>query len=303
MKLLTQARSLALYGKCDEEIRSVTKEEVKELGKKDFRILHEIMVGPHVGLALVALQNAGFFDWLIPEIQESLDLKSSKQFKEIWPHTIRVVSQTPARLNLRWAALFHDLGKAQSFSIKDNKVTFHHHEKISAKIFDKFTNKVHIFSTGQKTCIHFLVSNLGYAEGYEHEWTDSAVRRFAKEMDMYLEDLLTLSASDITTASPKKREKIVRRIDELKARIREIREKDSKHSGLPKGLGNEISLKLGIPIGPEIGAIRVILEDKISKGEILANKSFEYYIEYLKSNPMIFASSEKRVVETGNMSV
>lgn len=284
MKLLTQAKSLALYGKCDEEILPVTKEEVKELSKKDLRVLHEIMIGPHVGLALVALQRANFFDWLIPEIQESLDLKSSKQFKEIWPHTIRVVSQTPPKLNLRWAALFHDLGKAQSFSIKDNKVTFHHHEKISAKIFDKFANKVYIFGAGQKSCIHFLVSNLGYAEGYEHEWTDSAVRRFAKEMDMYLEDLLTLSASDITTASPKKREKIVRRIDELKSRIKEIREKDAKHSGLPKGLGNEISLKLGIPIGPEIGSIRVILEEKISKGEILPDEDFDYYIKYLKKN-------------------
>lgn len=301
MKLLTQARSLALYGKCDEEIKSVTKEEVKELSKKDLQILHEIMVGPHIGLALVVLQRAGFFDWLIPEIQESLDLKSSKQFKEIWPHTIRVVSQTPPKLNLRWAALFHDLGKAQSFSIKDNKVTFHHHEKISAKIFNKFANKVQIFGSGQKSCIHFLVSNLGYAEGYESEWTDSAVRRFAKEMDMYLEDLLTLSESDITTASPKKREKIVKRIGELKARIKEIKEKDAKQSGLPKGLGNEISLKLGIPIGPEIGSIRVLLENKISKGELLSNECFDYYIEYLKSNYKIFASSEKRVVETGNI--
>lgn len=287
MKLLAQARALALYGKCDEEIRSVTKEEVKELGKKDFKILHEIMVGPHVGLALVALQNAGFFDWLIPEIRESLDLKSSKQFKEIWPHTIRVVSQTPARLNLRWAALFHDLGKAQAFSIKDNKVTFHHHEKISAKIFNIFTKKAHIFSSGQKSCIHFLVSNLGYAEGYESEWTDSAVRRFSKEMDGYLEDLLTLSESDITTASPKKREKIVRRISELRSRIKEIKEKDSVQSTLPKGLGNEISIQLGIPIGPEIGAIRTFLEAKISSGELLANESFEYYIQYLKTNPTI----------------
>ncbi len=303
MKLLTQARSLALYGRCDEEIKTVTKEEVKEIGKKDFKVLHEIMVGPHVGLALVALQNAGFFEYLIPEIQESLNLKSSKQFKEIWPHTIRVVSQTPAKLNLRWAALFHDLGKAQSFSIKDNKVTFHHHEKISAKIFDKFVKRVHIFSAGQKSCIHFLVSNLGYAEGYESEWTDSAVRRFAKEMDVYLDDLLTLSESDITTASPKKREKIKRRISELRSRIKEIKEKDAKQAVLPKGLGNEISIQLGIPIGPEIGNLRIILEDKIAKNELLANQSFEYYIDHLRGNSITHVSLEKRVVETGNMSV
>lgn len=284
MKLLQQTRQLALHGRCDEEIKLVTREQVMGLNKRDFSILHEIMVGPHVGLALVALQNAGFFEWLIPEVRKSLELKSYKSFKEIWPHTIRVVQQAPAKLSVRWAALFHDLGKAQSFEVKDGKVTFHHHEKISAKIFDKFAKKTRIFTDGQRHCIHFLVSNLGYVESYENEWTDSAVRRFNKEMGIYLDDLLTLSRSDITTANQKKRDRILRRIDTLKARIQEIVEKDSKKSGLPKGLGNEISAQLGIPIGPEIGDIRKDLELKIENGQLKADEEFEYYIHYLKEN-------------------
>lgn len=283
LKLLRQARELALKGMCNEEICPITNEEVKELNKKQLEILHEIIVGPQVSLALHALQNAGFFNYLIPEIQESMELRSSKQFKEIWPHTLKVVNQTPPKLALRWAALFHDLGKAQAFSVKNGKVTFHHHEKISAKIFDRFTKRAHIFGKGQKSCIHFLVSNLGYAEGYENDWTDSAVRRFAREMDIYLDDLLTLSSADITTANPKKREKILRRIQELKLRITDIREKDAKsQSLLPKGLGNIISEELGIPIGPEIGQIRKDLENKIESGELFPNKDFRYYIEYLR---------------------
>lgn len=284
MKLLYQAKQIALTGTCEDEIKPVTKEEVKALTKNDLEVLHKIMVAPHVSLALHTLQRAGFFDWLLPEIQEGLDLKNSKQFKEIWPHTLRVVSQTPPKLALRWAALFHDLGKAQAFSVKKGKVTFHHHEKISAKIFDKFAKRAKIFGKGQKSCIHFLVSNLGYAEGYEHDWTDSAVRRFAREMDIYLDDLLILSEADITTGNPKKREKILRRICELKDRIAEIREKDAKQGILPKGLGNIIAEELGIPIGPEIGEIRKALESKIEAGELLPNEEFNYYITYLKEN-------------------
>lgn len=284
MKLLKQVKTLALYGKCDEEIISINKEDIKELSNKDLKILHDIMLGPHVGLALVVLQNSGFFDLFIPEIRDSLELKSSKKFKEIWPHTIRVVSQTPAKLNLRWAALFHDLGKAQAFSIIDDKVTFYHHEKISAKIFNVFTKKVHIFSPGQRSCIYFLISNLGYAEGYDHDWTDSAVRRFAKETNIYLDDLLILSESDITTQNLKNKQKIIKRIKELKERIKLIKERDAKVPNLPKGIGNEISLQLNIPIGPKIGIIRNILEDKILKGEILPKESFDYYIKYLKNN-------------------
>lgn len=284
MKLLKQARQLALRGRCDEEIKPVTKEQVKDLGKRDLSILHEIMVGPHVGMALVALQRAGFFEWLIPEVRKSLELKSSKHFKEIWPHTIRVVQQTPAKLTLRWAALFHDLGKAQAFEIKDGKVTFHHHEHISAKIFDMFAKKTRIFTQGQRDCIYFLVNNLGRSESYEAEWTDSAVRRFNKEMGIYLDDLLTLSQADITTANQKKKDRIFRQIDELKARIQEVIKADSKKSGLPKGLGNEISTQLGIPIGPEIGKIRLDLESKVESGELAPNEEVGYYIQYLKAN-------------------
>jgi putative nucleotidyltransferase with HDIG domain len=147
----------------------------------------------------------------VPEIQDGLDLKSSKSFKEIWPHTIRVVGQAPPHLNVRWAALFHDLGKAQAFEIKNNKVTFYNHEFISSRIFSGFALYTGIFSGGQRRAIRFLISHLGYVENYSAQWTDSAVRRFDKEIGIYLDDLLTLSEADITTGRPENRRKILGR--------------------------------------------------------------------------------------------
>jgi len=267
-----------------EEILHVTKEEVATLNAEDLSVLHSIMIGPHVSLALAVLQRIGFFADLIPEIQAGLDLKSSKHFKEIWPHTIRVVGQTPPNINVRWAALFHDLGKAQAFDIKSNKVTFHHHEHISAVIFDKFAKRTGIFSSGQRRSIRFLVANLGYVEAYESTWTDTAVRRFDKEVGIFLDDLLTLSEADITTSKPENKRRILRRIQELKDRIADIREKDSKQCLLPKGLGNAIADNLGIPLGPKIGQLRKELEGKVERGELSANEDITYYIDYLKTS-------------------
>jgi len=281
MIFLDQMHKLATTGRSG-EIKPVTKEEVHSLGKEDLLVLHRILVAPHVALALMGMQRAGFFLDLIPEIQESLALKSSKHFKEIWPHTLRVINQTPPTLTLRWSALFHDLGKAKAFSIKNDKVTFHHHEKISAKIFNSFAKETKIFSPGQKNCIYCLVSNLGYIEGYDNSWTDSAVRRFAKEIGPYLNDLLILSEADITTANPQRRSKIINKINNLRQRISDIAVQDAKRSGLPKGLGNEISEALGIPIGPRIGELRNILETKIESGELLPDREFQYYIGYLR---------------------
>jgi len=284
MKLLDQAKRMAQRGRLNEELKNVTQDEVKALTKEDLEALHDIMVAPHVGLALVALQKTGFFDYLIPEIKESIELKSSKQFKEIWPHTIRVIHQTPPKLSLRWAALFHDLGKAQSFVVRGGKVTFYNHEKLSAKIFDRFARRAKIFSRGQRGCIHFLVSNLGYVESYENNWTDSAVRRFGKEAGIFLDDLLTLSSADITTANPKKKDKILRRIEVLRTRICKIQEADAKVPPLPKGLGYEIIKSFGLSPGPYVGTIMKELESKIEGGELNAHENFEYYIKHLKDS-------------------
>ncbi|MCK9567871.1 HDIG domain-containing protein [Candidatus Pacearchaeota archaeon] len=281
--ILDHIRQIA-HSNYSEEISNVTNEEVDALSQKDLLVLHSIMIGPHVSLALAVLQRIGFFADLIPEIQAGLDLQSSKHFKEIWPHTIRVVGQTPPVLNVRWAALFHDLGKAKAFEIKNNKVTFHNHEHISAGIFNQFSKRTGIFSSGQRRSIRFLIANLGYMEAYESNWTDTAVRRLDKEVGIFLEDLLTLSESDITTSKPENRRRILRRIQELRDRIKDIREKDSKQCPLPKGLGSAIVDNLGIPLGPRIGQLRKELEEKIDRGELFANETITYYIEHLRKS-------------------
>lgn len=287
MELLKQAQQLALTGACDGEIKPVTTKEVQALGTQ-LKVLHGIMRGPHVGMALVALQRAGFFEYLIPEIRDSLELKASLHFKKIWPHTIRVVSQTPPVTILRWAALFHDLGKARAFSVKNEKVTFHNHEKISANIFYKFARRSRIFNQNQRDRIHFLVENLGYVESYSSDWTDSAVRRFGKDIGTHVDDILILSSADITTSNKTKRQEILNSINELKERLRKIQEMDAKQNPLPKGLGNVIAKEFDLPFGPKIGNIKRELENRIASNELSSNEDIEYYIEYLKKNQVDF---------------
>jgi poly(A) polymerase len=259
--------------------------KVGEVDFDDMKLLHKIMVQPHVGLALHVMERAGFFNELIPEVNDSQNIKTQKKFKKIWPHTIEVVSQADPKLEVRWAALFHDLGKATAFSIKNNKVTFWGHEKISAKIFNRFAKDTGIFSHYQRNKIYFLVSNLDHVEAYLPSWTDSAVRRFDKEMGSHLDDILLLSRADITTKNPKRKAKIINQIVELKERILKVREIDENaREKLPKGLGQKISEELSVPLGPQIGNMRKFLEGKIESSEISEGQDFMYYIQYLKEN-------------------
>jgi poly(A) polymerase len=141
-----------------------------------------------------------------------------------------------------------------------------------------------IFNKEDRDKIHFLIKNLGYIEAYEKSWTDSAVRRFAKEIGPYLNDLLILSQADITTKYQAKKDKILNRIKDLKLRIDKITKEDSEKNVLPKGIGQTISEEFNIPLGPEIGKIRTFLENKIKNNEILPKQDINFYISLLKEN-------------------
>jgi poly(A) polymerase len=275
MSFLSLIKKLAISGEAS-SIPMFSKDDVKTMDHKELCKLHDVVLAPHASLALAVLQNSGFFSFFIPEIDISLNLISDKEFKQIWPHTLKVVNQTPNDLCLRWAALFHDLGKAEVFEIIDNKVTFHGHEIISAKIFNRFSKRTMIFNKEDRDKIHFLIKNLGYIEAYEKSWTDSAVRRFAKEIGPYLNDLLILSQADITTKYQAKKDKILNRIKDLKLRIDKITKEDSEKNVLPKGIGQTISEEFNIPLGPEIGKIRTFLENKIKNNEILPKQDINF---------------------------
>jgi poly(A) polymerase len=119
------------------------------------------------------------------------------------------------------------------------------------------------------------------ASQYDGTWTDSAVRRFAKEMGDCLTDLFDLSRADITTKRPERRRKGLESISELAERVRRVREMDAKVPPLPKGLGTAISERFGIAPSPKLGEIMKALKDKVDGGELEAQREVEYYLEFI----------------------
>ena len=58
---------------------------------------------------------------------------------------------------------------------------------------------------------------------YRMGWTDSAVRRFVRDAGDLLDELIVLTRCDCTTRNEKKAVALSRRMDELEARIAELR--------------------------------------------------------------------------------
>src|SRR5690606_11028569 len=84
------------------------------------------------------LEETGVLAQLYPEVAAMVGVGGGGSgHKDLWWHTKCVVGQAAPIRAVRWAALFHDVGKVDTFSRASGKVTFHGHELLSARLFDQ----------------------------------------------------------------------------------------------------------------------------------------------------------------------
>jgi poly(A) polymerase len=250
--------------------------------------LDRIVMGADPELGLDALLACGGLDALFPEVHAMVGFGDGEwRHKDVWKHTKQVVRQAAPRLEVRWAALFHDIGKVKTRSISpEGKVHFLGHAEVGTRMFEKIDRRVPLFAVepGLKETVHFLILHHLRANQYEPTWTDSAVRRFARELGAHLEDLLCLARADITTKRPEKRRRGLGQIEELAERIRKLAEEDARVPALPSGLGNAIVSAFGLPPSPKIGEVKRILESAVAEGEIAPQQSVEAYVAFVQAH-------------------
>jgi len=116
------------------------------------------------------------------------------------------------------------------------------------------------------------------ASQYDGKWTDSAVRRFAREIGPSLDNLLCLSRADITTKRPEKKRRGIAQIDDLAERISTLAAEDAVQPLLPTGVGNEIMVAFKLPPSRLIGDIKRALEAAVEAGEIEGRLESEAYV-------------------------
>ncbi|HWQ89993.1 MAG TPA: CCA tRNA nucleotidyltransferase [Desulfitobacteriaceae bacterium] len=77
----------------------------------------KILLTDDVTCGIKLLDELGFFQLFLPELARLKGLTQNHYHtKDVWEHTLQVVSDTPPCLLIRLAALFHDLGKWETAS-------------------------------------------------------------------------------------------------------------------------------------------------------------------------------------------
>ncbi|KPK14576.1 MAG: hypothetical protein AMJ62_12770 [Myxococcales bacterium SG8_38] len=248
--------------------------------------MDRLLTSKHPEPGLDAIESVGCLDVWLPEVAAMVGFGDNEwRHKDVWKHTKQVVKQSVPRLEVRWGALLHDIGKPKTRRIDDQgNVTFHGHSEVGAAMFRKRVADRLGFEGALRERIHFLILHHLRAAQYEESWTDAAVRRFYKQMGDGLRDLLDLSRADITTKRPEKRRRGVRQISLLAKRIATLKEQDSKIAPLPKGLGTVLMEAFGIQPSRRLGDLMKQLEAAVEAGEIEAQKPAAYYIEHLAAH-------------------
>jgi poly(A) polymerase len=247
------------------------------------KLLDELMCSEHVSDGLELLLRFDVLYSLFPEISAMKSLGDGEgRHKDVWSHTLAVVSGVKPELDLRWGALLHDIGKVRTRRVTKGKVTFHNHDAVGARLVDSLQNRTNLFENDEallRTVRYLVLEHLRPA-GYNADWTDSAVRRLITECGdkRFFEKLMALSRADMTTKNDKKRASAMARSAELEKRVAEVVALDNAPK-LPKGTMGMILERSGKKPGAWLNEIRDVIELNMKNGLLPIDKDAEFYVK------------------------
>jgi poly(A) polymerase len=267
--------------------RKVERSDLDGFDRRELRArLDDVLLARHADVGLDALLATGILEAVLPEVSALVGFGDYEwRHKDVWRHTKQVVIQAKPRPAVRWAALLHDVGKVKTRKFENGKITFIGHPELGARMVERIDRREKLFQHEPelKAKIRFLVLHHQRTGQYDGSWTDSAVRRFAREIGEHLEDLLLLSRADMTTKHRAKRRRNMFAIKELQDRITEVLAADAVVPPLPSGIGDEIMKDFGLPPSKRIGELKSALEALVEAGELPRLADPSVYLEYLRA--------------------
>ena len=143
-------RALRFQGQLDFTIDEATKTIINDKAsllesvapERVLKELNKLLMTPKA--SRIIRNNKNIICTLIPELKNTInfDQHNSYHIYDVFEHTLKVLDNVPNIKELKYAALFHDIGKPITYSQGENGVGhFYGHNIVSQNVFNKFANK------------------------------------------------------------------------------------------------------------------------------------------------------------------
>lgn len=230
--------------------------------------LNKILLADKPSIGIELLRETGLIAYILPELLPSIDLEfDPSEHKDIYHHIIQVLDNTPAKLELRWCALLHDIAKPITRKKIGGEFHFLGHENVGAKMAREVLERLKypndfIKYVSKLVRLHQRIPN------DSGDWSDGAVRRFVRDAGESLTDLFDFAQADQSGKNERKLERYRQKRETLKKRIAEL-EKQAEIAKLKSPLSGEDLIKLfNRPAGPWIKPIKEELLRQVIDGDL-----------------------------------
>ena len=232
--------------------------------------LNKIMKTAQPSRGLAELQRCGLLQLIIPELSalDIVETRNGRAHKNNFYHTLEVVDNVAKHsdnLWLRWAALFHDVGKTKSKRWEPALGwTFHNHNYIGAKMIPSIFRRMKLPMDAKMKYVEKLVDlHMRPIVIADEVVTDSAVRRLMNDAGDDIDDLMTLCEADITSKNEVRKKRFLENFRMVREKLTDLKERDYKRLLQPVIDGNEIMQLFNMQPCREVGLLKQYLKDAV----------------------------------------
>jgi poly(A) polymerase/tRNA nucleotidyltransferase (CCA-adding enzyme) len=243
--------------------------------------------------ALELCRELGILPFIAPELTHGVGVEQNQAHAyDVWEHLMRTVQHAADKkypIEIRLAALFHDIGKPKTrrFSQETKQYTFYGHEVVGARMTEKILKDLNFPTKTVEMVVKLVRWHMFFSD--TEAITLSAVRRMVANVGKdHIWDLVNVRICDrIGTGRPKENPY---RLRKYKAMIEEAL-RDPISVGMLKVNGSTIMKLLGIAPGPKIGLILNALMEEVLEDPKLNTK------EYLEARTKELAKMDEKALK------